>query len=74
MFSAYLLVHQFGYKDTMGDCVKGLPEVKWSGIHWSSLNHQASRYITDGNQDGQAWFALGKSALAVAFPEVLYLN
>lgn len=49
-----LSIHQhLVYRDLMGDCVKGLPEVQADSIHYSSLVYQPSNFIVEVQQVGQ---------------------
>jgi len=45
---------QIGYDNIVGDSVQSLAKVKVNDIHWSSLVHKSSCFITEGNQVRQA--------------------
>lgn len=66
-FSIHLTVHlssqQFVNEDTMIASDASLAKVKVISILCSLLIHQASNFIIEGYQAGQAWFSLHKSIL-----------
>ena len=51
-------------QNTVGDSVKGFPEIYIDYINSPSLIHQLGHFIVEGDQVGQAGPALGEPMLA----------